>query len=233
MRTTTTSQRWIPRPSAGTWETTFGLGYLAVMTNLMLLVAGLPLVLLLFTTDPRRSWPALALAGVLAAPALSGAFGVFRAFTVDRSTAVVRTFWRTWRRQLRRSLAVGALAAGTSVVVVADLVAAAGTRLGASVTPALLMIETLAATTALVALVAGVERPDARLREVLKVSLYLGVRRWYLTLASLGVLLLLALVFARQPAVALGLAAGPLLYAVWGNARVTLRPVLGPAPATA
>ncbi|HEY0187273.1 MAG TPA: ferredoxin-NADPH reductase [Cellulomonas sp.] len=215
------------RPSAETWQSLFGTGYVVVATNLMITVAAAPLVLLLTTTDPRRSWPALAIAAVLATPALAGAAGVFRAVTVDRSTDVVRTFSRTWRRQLRRSLALGAIACGGTVVIGSDLAAAAGTRLGAAVTPALLVIEALLVSTVLVSLVASVERPDARLRDVLRASLHLGVRRWYLTLASLGVLLLLAGLFTLHPAAALGLAAGPLLYAVWGNSRFTLRPVLG------
>ncbi|WP_169925405.1 DUF624 domain-containing protein [Sanguibacter antarcticus] len=211
----------------------FSIGYLVVVTNLMLVVAGLPLLLLLVTTDPRRSWPALVLAAVLAVPALSGAFGVFRAFTVDRSTAVARVFWLTWRQQLRRSLALGTLAAGTGVMIVVDVIAVSGTRLGAAVTPALLVLGGLAATTTLIALVASVERPDARLREVLKVSLYLGSRRWYLTVVSFGVLILLAVTFTSHPALALGLAAAPLLYAVWGNSRFVLLPVLAPDPAQA
>ncbi|PWD50668.1 hypothetical protein C8046_08375 [Serinibacter arcticus] len=75
---------------------------------------------------------------------------------------------------------------------------------------------------------AGVERPDARLRDVLKVSLYLAVRRWYLTLVSLVVLGSLTLIFTEQPGFAVGLLAAPLLYAVWGNSRYSLRPVLHP-----
>ena len=216
----------IPRLSADTWGTIFGLAYLVVMTNVMLLVATFPLVVLLATTDPSRSWPALAVAAVLAVPALPAAFSVFSRFTDERSTEIARTFARAWWRTLRRSLAVGALAVGVVVVLAEDAAAMWGTRLGAVVLPALIVLALLACSTALLALVASIERPDARLRDVLKASLYLGVRRWYLTLGSFFILALLAGLFVEQPALAIGLASTPLLYAVWGNSRYTLRPVL-------
>lgn len=221
----------LPRASADTWSTVFGIAYLVVMTNVLLAVGSLPLLVLLVTTDPRASWPALACAAVLATPALAGAFGVFRAFTTERSTDVARTFARTWWTQLRRSLTLGGLALGVAVLVVVDLQVVAGTRIGAVLTPVLLVLLALTLTTALLALVAIVERPDARLRDALKVGLYLGVRRWYLTALSFVVLALLGVLFTAHPALAVGLAATPLLYGVWGNARYTLRPVLLPDPA--
>lgn len=221
----------LPRASADTWSTIFGLAYLVVMTNVLLAVASLPLLVLLVTTDPRASWPALAVTAVLAAPALTAAFGVFRAFTLERSTDVARTFARTWWTQLRRSLTLGALTVGVAVMVSLDIQFVAGTRLGAVLTPVLAVLLAITCTTALLALVGIVERPDARLRDALKVGLYLGVRRWYLTALSFVVLALLGVLFTAHPALAVGLAAAPLLYGVWGNARFTLRPVLLPDPA--
>lgn len=215
-----------PRPAASTWESIFGVVYLVVMTNLMLAVASLPLLVMLVTTDPRSSWPALALTGVAAAPGLAGAFAVFRGYTVERSTDVVRTFWTAWRRHLRRSLALGFLAMGTTAVLAVDLSLAWGSRVGAVVTPVLMVLLVLVVVTALHALVASVERPEARLRDVLRASLYLGVRRWYLSLASLAVVALLAYLFTLHPALAVGLAAAPLWYTAWGNCRFALRPVL-------
>ena len=55
---------------------------------------------------------------------------------------------------------------------------------------------------------------------------FLAVRRWYLTLASLFVLALLLTLLTAKPALAIGLAAAPLLYVVWANGRYSLRPVL-------
>lgn len=57
----------------------------------------------------------------------------------------------------------------------------------------------------------------------------LAVRHWPLTLLSLAVLALLQTLFAARPAIALGLAAAPLLYVVWANSRFALRAALGRA----
>lgn len=231
MSTTAPATRFrLPRPSADTWGTLFGVAYLVMATNAMLALASLPLLVLLVSTDPHESWPALVIAAVLAAPGLAGAFGVFRAYSTTSSTEVIRTFATTWWRQLRRSLALGAMLGIGVVAIVVDLRAVVGTRFGAVVTPALVVVLVLLVSTALLALVASVERPDARLRDALKVGLYLGLRHWYLTALSLLVLALGAYLFTLHPALGVGLAAAPLLFAAWGNSRYSLRPVLLPAP---
>ena len=88
----------------------------------------------------------------------------------------------------------------------------------------------LVCAASLLALVVIAERPRARLRDALRVCLYLAVRYWYLTLLSMAVLALLQSLLASRPAIALGLAAAPLLYVVWANSRFALRSALGPAP---
>lgn len=215
-----------PRPSADAWHTGFGVAYLVMATNAMLIVAASPLVVLLASTRPSASWPALALAAVAATPGLTAAFAVFRRYTQDRSTDVLRTFWRAWAAGLVRSLALGGLTVGLVVVLVVDVVVLFGHPAGAVLTPVLLVLAVLATATGLLALVAGEERPDARWRDLLRVSVYLAVRRWYLTAVSFLALGLLGGLFTLHPAWALGLAATPLLYAVWGNSRYSLRPVL-------
>lgn len=212
--------------SADMWDTLFGVVYLVLGTNAMILVAAAPLLVLSMTTDPRYAWPALAVAAVAAAPAASAAFAVFGRFNVERSTEVVRGFWRAWAAHLRRSLAVGAVAVGGTVVLWVDVVALYDHRPGALLVPLLVVLIALLWTTALLALVASVERPEARLRDVLKASLFLGVRRWYLTLVSFLALGSLLVLFVQSPAIAIGIATAPLLYAAWGNSRYSLRPVL-------
>ncbi|WP_175477136.1 DUF624 domain-containing protein [Ruania alba] len=184
-------RRRLRMPSAQTWETVIGIGYLVLGTNAMLLVGALPLVVLLVSTDPVTSWPALLGAGVLATPALTAGFAVFTHYSRTHGTEVIRTFWRSWAAHLRRSLAVGLLWTTTAVVLVVDVLALWGATLGAVLTPVFVVLFLLATATALLALVASVERPDARLRDVLRASLYLGLRRWYLTAVSFLVLGLL------------------------------------------
>jgi hypothetical protein len=54
------------------------------------------------------------------------------------------------------------------------------------------------------------------------------VRHWYLTLPSLAVLAIFEALLATRPAIALGLAAAPLLYVVWAGSRFSLNAVLLP-----
>lgn len=216
----------IPKARASTWETIFGVAYLIVMLNAMMLVAAFPLVLLLLTTDPRSSWPALALAAVGAFPALTAAAGVFAEFTDHRETSVLRVFWRTWWRRLGRSLLLGVMAVGLLTIIALDVVWLWGRTVGAVAIPMLAMAALLVCTTTPLAIVASAEREDARLRDVLKASLFLGVRRWYLTLLSVVIAGLLWTLFTQYPAIAIGLAVSPLLYGIWANARYSLRPVL-------
>jgi hypothetical protein len=131
-------------------------------------------------------------------------------------------------------MTLGALAAAALVVLGVDTRAAWGRAAGAAAIPVLVVAMVLAAATALLGLVVLAERPSVRLRDALRACLYLAVRRWYLTAVSLAVLGVLDALLTARPAVALGLAASPLLYVVWANGRYSLRPALRPAaqPAT-
>jgi uncharacterized membrane protein YesL len=211
---------------------TFGaiadLVYLALATNLLLVAACLPLVAGLLATDPARSWPLLALAAPLCAPGVCATFAVLAGYTAERNTAVLRTFARAWRASFRRAAALGALATGALVVFGVDIRAAWGRPVGAVAIPALVVGMVIVGSAALLALVVIAERPRVRLRDALRAGLYLAVRHWHLTLLSLAVLALLQALLASRPAIALGLAAAPLLYVVWANSRYALRAALGP-----
>ena len=209
------------------YELAFGTLYVGLMTNLLLVVATLPLVVMLMTTNPTTSWPALVLLAPLAAPAAVAAFTVFREFSADGSKTVVRSFVRAWRRHLRRSLAIGAMLAGVAAVVGLNVSFLWTTqRAGAALIPVQVVLLMIAAATALVALVAVPELPAARLRDLLRVSLLLAVRKLHLTVPALVVLSLLGSLLATRPAIALGVVASPLLFAAWGACRHALRPVL-------
>ncbi|WP_433381583.1 hypothetical protein ACQPZX_17370 [Actinoplanes sp. CA-142083] len=195
--------------------------YVGLMTNLLLTAACLPLVVLLVTTDPGRSWPLLALLSPLIGPALCGAFAVLS--TLDRP---VQTFIRVWRSSAPRALAVAGLCAALVVVLAVDCRWALGHAAGALAIPLLVVVMVLAVATTLLALVVLSERPTTRVRDACRVSVYLAVRHWYLTVPSLAVLAIFEALLAARPAVALGLAAAPLLYVVWAGSRFSLNPVL-------
>lgn len=220
------------RISHDTLSTVLGVVHLGLMTNVLLVVATAPFAVLLVGTDLARTWPLLVALAPLAFPALVAVAAVF----ADATDGVVRTFVRAWRRALRPGLLLGVLAVGTLAVLALDVRFVFGLRAGAVLIPVLVVLGGLVAVTAVHAVVALATVPDARLRDLLRWSVYLGVRRWYLSAVSLVVLALLGLFVLAQPALGLGIAAAPLLYAVWGNTRFALRPAFGadaPGPAAA
>lgn len=209
-----------------TYQLVFGIGYLVLGTNLLIVITALPFWIVLLTTDPARSWPVLALSGALLAPAVMGAFAVFSAHSTDGSLAVTRTFLAAWWRGLRRTLTVGVLASGSICVLALDIATLWGQRIGALAIPMLATGLVTTASIAQMALALLAEDPQLHLGTVMRASLWLTVRRWYLSLLSLVILTALYAVLVQRPALALGALATPVLYLVWANARRTLRPVL-------
>lgn len=213
------------RISHDTWATILGVVYLGLMVNFLVLVTALPLVVLLITTDPSLSWPLLAVAAPLAAPALTGAFAAFREFGRGEPQ-VVRSFLRGWKATWHKGMLIGAAATASVVVLLVDVRAVAALPASVVVVPVLALLTVVAVATALVALVALAEAPQARLRDILKAALYLSVRRWYLTVLSFAVLGVQFALFTTMPAIAIGLTCAPAVYVAWANSRYTLRPVL-------
>ncbi|MFT3888759.1 MAG: hypothetical protein QM713_11435 [Arachnia sp.] len=214
------------RISHDNYTLVFGVAYLGLMTNALLVVSCLPLVLLLVGTDPAETWPLLAVLSPLAAPAVAAAFDVFRRHADEGSTDVFRGFWRAWWATARRALPLGAAAAALLVVAVLDIRFLGTTEYAALAVPPLAVVLLLVVAVLPVALAAVAESPGSSVREIVVVSAVLGLRRWYLSALSLVILASLAAFFVVKPALALGLAAAPLLYAVWANARYTLKPAI-------
>ncbi|MFF2486877.1 ferredoxin-NADPH reductase [Microbacterium sp. NPDC058062] len=208
-----------------TWASLIGMIYLGLIVNLLLVVSSLPLVVLLVTTDPLYSWPLLAIAAPLAAPGLAAAFRAFREHG-EGGLGPIRAFVAGLRATWRRALLIGAAVAAVIVVLLVDVRMLSNTAVAVFTVPLLGVLALLAIAVGLVALVAIAEVPAARLRDVLRASLYLSLRRWYLTAASLAALAAQVAVFATAPALGLGLTASAALFFAWTNSRFTLRPVL-------
>ncbi|GAA2078592.1 DUF624 domain-containing protein [Microbacterium hatanonis] len=219
------------RVSHDTWGAILGVFYLGLMGNLLTCAASLPVVVLLMTTDPAVSWPWIALTAPLAAPALTAMFRVFRD-SGDGSSAVVRPYLRAWLLVWRRSMITGLLITAVLVVLAVDVRMLSDTPFSVITVPALLVLAFVALAAGLLALVAVSEEPTARLRDVLRASLVLSVRRWPFSIVSIVVLGVQVALFANYPALALGLTAAPALYVAWANSRYCLRPVLAVAEAT-
>lgn len=216
-----------------TWTRLSGTLYVGLATNVALTVVLAPLlVLLVVVPDLTTGWPLpVLLAGALGAPALTAAAATSGAHAATGSTAALRTFAAAWRRSLRRAVPLGLGTGAVLVVVGADAVVLAGTVVGALSLPLLGVVGALAVAVTVLAGVALAERPDARLRDVVRPAVWLGVRRWPSTLLSLAVLALLVAAVLTRPALGLGLAASPLLHVVWTDSRWALRAVLGEMPA--
>ncbi|MFH8252288.1 DUF624 domain-containing protein [Microbacterium sp. B2969] len=213
------------RISHESYANVFGVVYLGLMTNALLLVASLPLVVLLVMTDPARSWPLLAIAAPFAAPGVTAAFAVFREHAAG-STSVARDFVRGWRATWRPAVALGGMLSALVVVLLVDVRFFSDSPFGVVAIPFLGVLTLLALGIGLLAFVAIAEEPGARLRDLLRASAWLAVRRWYLSAVSLLVLAAQAALFASLPAIAIGIAASAALYLAWANSRFTLRPVL-------
>ena len=82
----------------------------------------------------------------------------------------------------------------------------------------------------LVGVVLGVESRNAL--ALWKACLYFSVRRWYLTVMSMAILLLLGSFIYSMPAWGAGLAASPILYVAWSNSRQALLPIAPTASRT-
>lgn len=208
-----------------TWASLIGMIYLGLIVNLLLVIACLPLVALLVTTDPSYSWPLLAIAAPLAAPGLAAAFRAFREHA-DGGRGPIRAFAAGLRDTWWRALVIGAAVTAVVVVLLADVRMLAASPAAVFTVPLLGVLGLLALGVGLLALVGFAEVPTARFRDVLRASLHLGLRRWYLTAVSLVLLGLQVAVFAAAPALGLGLTASAALYLAWTNSRFTLRPVL-------
>ena len=220
------------RISHDTYATVFTVVYLGVVTNALLLVASLPLVLLLVTTDPMTSWPLIAIAAPLCAPGIAAAFRVFREHSLGGTTPV-RAFWAGIRATWAKALAIGVIGTASIVVLFVDFRLVADAAIGVLVGPVLLVLAFVAVATTLLALVGVAEEPGARLRDILRAAAVLGMRRWYLTAVSLLALGAQAWLFVSMPAIAMGLTASAALYLAWANSRYSLRPVLDLEPAVA
>lgn len=207
-------------------ELIFGLVYLCLMGNLLLSLVSSPLVVMLATTNPQSSWPVLALLSPLAVAGFVGLFAVFHEATMSGSRTVVRDFFRYWWRYLRKSLLVGLLVAAIFTAATLNIRFFLSSQIGALVIPIQVMILLVTLIVGITALVAIPEFPRLKLAKILQMSLGLGIRRWYLTIPALGILALLLGIIIERPAIGLGVAAAPLLFAVWGLCRFALQPAL-------
>jgi uncharacterized membrane protein YesL len=201
----------------------------AAAVNLMLVLTASPLIALLVLTDPFQSWPLVAVAAVLAAPGLTAAFTVFGEAGGRRASSnPFRSFARGYRATWTRSALVALAAVAVCIVLLVDARFFADAAFAQAVMIVLVVVGVIVAGVALLALAAIAENPVIRVRDAARLGAWYGVRRWYLTLVSLAVLVAFAVFFINMPVLALSVIAAPALYLAWTNSRYTLRPAIAP-----
>ncbi|MEP6479259.1 MAG: ferredoxin-NADPH reductase [Rhodoglobus sp.] len=191
----------------------------ALAVNLMLAVTAFPLIVLLVFTNAFETWPLVALAAVVAAPGLPGAFTAFRRPDDNPFRAFLRGYRATWRGASLVALCLVAAAA----VLLADARFFADGPFAQAAMVVLVVVAVLIAGVGLLALTAIAEEPSIRLSIAMRRAAWCAVQRWYLTLASLAVLVIFAALFVNIPLLALSAAASPALYVAWTNSRFSLR----------
>jgi uncharacterized membrane protein YesL len=210
----------------------FGFVYTFLAVNFLLAAANAPLLAVLaLVADPVAAWPFFLALSVTVAPSLAGAFNAFRSLNEADGAAArpVAAFVGGYGRSFRRAAPVGLGAVALLGVLGADLTFAGTVPQLAVLVP--LIVLALAMTTCLaVMMIAGtVLLPSAGLKSLFKASLYLCVKRWYLSLAALALLGIVTAAALVQPVLGIALAPAPLLFVIWSNAAYAFHAALNEA----
>jgi uncharacterized membrane protein YesL len=224
------NRRWAG-PSFETFGSVFGFIYTFLAGNVMLALANAPLVLCLaLVEDPVTAWPFFLALSVTVPPSLAGLFAAFRALNDDGGAVKpVASFLRGYLGTFRRAAPVGLAAIALLLFLGVDLVAVQSMPAAAALVPVIVVAAAVTATVTVLVIAGVVLLPEARLRSVAKASLYLCVQRWYLSLAMLVLLGIIASAALLQPVLGVALAPAPLLFVVWSNASYAFHAVLRPA----
>ncbi|WP_457964395.1 hypothetical protein M1E17_22660 [Arthrobacter sp. D1-29] len=218
-----------------TFGSIFGFVYTFLAGNVMLALANAPLVLCLaLVADPMASWPFFLAVSVTVPPSLGGLFAAFQALNDDGGAVKpFASFLRGYVRSFRHTAPLGLAAIALLLFLGVDLVAVQSMP-GAGLLVPLIVLAAAVTVSAAVMVIAGVVLlPGARLKSLAKASLYLCVQRWYLSLALLVLLGVIASAALLQPVIGVALAPAPLLFVVWSNASFAFQAVMArPAPTT-
>jgi uncharacterized membrane protein YesL len=222
----------IPSPGFEAFGSIFGFIYTFLAGNVLMALANAPLVLCLaLVADPIAAWPFFLSLSVTVPPSLAGLFTAFKALN-DDGTAVkpVAAFLRGYRRSFRRSAPLGLAAVAVLLFLGVDLVIVQALPAGAVLVPLIVVAVAVTVSVAVMAIAGVVLLPGAGLKGLLKAALYLSVQRWYLSLAMLVLLGIVASAALLQPVLGVALAPAPLLFVAWSNAAYAFHAALGKNP---
>ncbi|BCW08111.1 hypothetical protein [Arthrobacter sp. NtRootA1] len=226
MSTLRAPRRWTG-PGFETFGSIFGFIYTFLAGNVLLAVANAPLVLCLaLVADPAAAWPFFLALSVTIAPSLAGIFTAFKALNDDGGAVMpVAAFLRGYKRSFTRSAPLGLGAVALLLFLGVDL-AIIQSMPAAVLVPLIVVVAAVTVSLAVTAIAGVVLLPEAKLKSILKASLFLVIQRWYLSLAMLVLLGIIVSAAVLQPVLGIALAPAPLLFVIWSNASYAFHAVL-------
>nr|WP_239529114.1 hypothetical protein [Paenarthrobacter ilicis] len=220
----------IPSPGFEAFGSIFGFIYTFLAGNVLMALANAPLVLsLALVADPAAAWPFFLALSVTVAPSLAGIFAAFKALNDDGGAVKpVAAFLRGYKRSFGKAALLGVGAVALLMFLGVDLAVVQNQAIpGAAVLVPLIVVAAAVTVSLTVTAIAGVVLlPEAKLKSVLKASLYLVVQRWYLSAAMLILLGIIVSAAVMQPVLGVALAPAPLLFVIWSNAQYAFHAVL-------
>ena len=227
MSTLRAPRRWTG-PGFETFGSIFGFIYTFLAGNVLLAVANAPLVLCLaLVADPAAAWPFFLALSVTIAPSLAGIFTAFKALNDDRGAVMpVAAVLRGYKRSFTRFAPLGLGAVALLLFLGVDLAIIQSMPAAAVLVPLIVVVAAVTASLAVTAIAGVVLLPEAKLKSILKASLFLVIQRWYLSLAMLVLLGIIVSAAVLQPVLGIALAPAPLLFVIWSNASYAFHAVL-------
>jgi hypothetical protein len=210
---------------ADLWDTLWSFAHRVLAINLLLALAGAPLMLALGLVATPWHYPIFF--GLLALPLGPAAAVAFGYLALDDHRPPLSSLFRLVRARIRRSLLIAIAASGLIGVLVTDVRVLAKSLPGA--VPLMVVLSALVAVTALNALVLVGLRPDLGLLALLRLAVYTGVRGWALSLLSLGVLVTVLIIVSQAPLAGLATVPGCALWVVHTNTQAQLARLRNPS----
>ncbi|TWD82218.1 hypothetical protein FB561_3346 [Kribbella amoyensis] len=207
---------------ADAWDLVWSFLHRTMVVNLGLAVGGVPLFLALATVAEPWRYPVFF--GVLTlplGPSLAAAF----AYLAGEDPSL-RVLTRAYRAPAVRALLLWSGVVGLLGVLLADIHVLYDAMPGAAVVPLLAVLAVLVLAAGLAALVLVATKPELPIRTILRVAVYAAVRTWPLSLLSLVVLAVAAVIVNQVPLAGLATVPGCAVWVLLTNARFQLGGVL-------
>ena len=200
------------------WDVIWSLVQRVLVVNAGVALTNLPLLAALsIVAQPWRYPVFFGALSLSLGPAVVAAFGYLHG-----DGEKLRDFARAYRRHFARALGRWTLTVGLLAVLLVDVAALHDTAFGPTVVPLLVVTSVLTVATGLLALALLVLRPDLGLLASLRLAVYAAVRRAWLSLLTLVVLLAAVTVVNRAPLLGLATVPGFALIVAWSNTRASL-----------